>query len=94
MFTENDIEKGYVLACQTKINDDLQVVIPVESRIEDEQIMTIEAAKGHAKLQHKPIVTKIYLELPPPTLEDNISDMFGSFYYIVFCIYFFANNTL
>ena len=75
LFTEDDIEKGYVLACQTKINDDLEVVIPVESRIEDEQIITTEAAKGHAKFQHKPIVTKIYLELPPPTLEDNIADI-------------------
>ena len=32
--------KGYVLACQTEIHDDLEIVIPAESRVEASKIMT------------------------------------------------------
>jgi uncharacterized 2Fe-2S/4Fe-4S cluster protein (DUF4445 family) len=78
-----------VLACQTPIQSDLEVEIPPESRLEEEQIMTGEATKEaevlggvSPELQPeetfypiKPLVRKIYLELPPPTLEDNITDI-------------------
>jgi len=75
LFTEDDLEKGYVLACQTKIHDDLEVVIPAQSRMEEEQIMTGESAKDSEGPEFRPLVTKVYLELSPPTLEDNIADI-------------------
>jgi len=38
-FTREEIEKGYVLACQMLVREDLKVFIPPESRIEEEQIL-------------------------------------------------------
>ncbi|MGB9627862.1 MAG: ASKHA domain-containing protein [Thermodesulfobacteriota bacterium] len=38
-FTKGEIEKGYVLACQTPIKEDLKVVVPPESRMEEGQIL-------------------------------------------------------
>jgi uncharacterized 2Fe-2S/4Fe-4S cluster protein (DUF4445 family) len=88
-FSQEEIDQGFVLACQTQIRSDLEVEVPQESRLEEEQIMTGEAAEEaevsggvSAEFQHegafypiKPLVRKIFLELPPPTLEDNITDI-------------------
>jgi uncharacterized 2Fe-2S/4Fe-4S cluster protein (DUF4445 family) len=86
-FSKEEIEKGFVLACQSKIIEDLEVDIPPESRLEGEQIMTAEAAadvQGGVALERmpetplyslKPLVRKIYLELAPPSLQDNITDI-------------------
>ena len=88
-FSQQELDEGFVLACQTKIHGDLEVEIPPESRIEEEQIITGGTAEGAGKESEtvptkapelavspfKPLVRKIYLELPPPTLEDNITDM-------------------
>ncbi len=88
-FSQQELDEGFLLACQTKIRGDLEVEIPPESRIEEEQIITGERAEGEGKESEtvpkevrelaispfKPLVRKIYLELPPPTLEDNITDM-------------------
>ncbi|MCD6560759.1 MAG: DUF4445 domain-containing protein [Deltaproteobacteria bacterium] len=74
-FSEDDIEKGFVLACQTEIHDNLDILIPPESRMEDSQIMTGGASETRDETESGPLVRKIYLELDPPTLEDNISDV-------------------
>jgi uncharacterized 2Fe-2S/4Fe-4S cluster protein (DUF4445 family) len=88
-FSQQELDEGFVLACQTKINGDLEVEIPPESRIEGEQIITGEREEGAgrgseavpkkptelATSPFKPLARKIYLELPPPTLEDNITDI-------------------
>jgi uncharacterized 2Fe-2S/4Fe-4S cluster protein (DUF4445 family) len=88
-FSQGELDKGYVLACQTKIRGDLEVEIPPESRLEQEQIMigerrdSAEIQAGTAPQQipeapfyaFKPLVRKVYLELPRPTLEDNITDI-------------------
>ncbi len=88
-FSQQELDEGFLLACQTKIRGDLEVEIPPESRLEEEQIITGETAVGVSKEAEtvatkmparaispfKPLVRKIYLELPPPTLEDNITDM-------------------
>jgi uncharacterized 2Fe-2S/4Fe-4S cluster protein (DUF4445 family) len=88
-FSQEEMDKGYVLACQTKIRSDLEVEIPPESRLEEEQIM-IGERRDSAEIQagtspqqipeapfyaFKPLVRKVYLELPQPTLEDNITDI-------------------
>lgn len=75
LFSQDEIMKGYVLACQTEVHDNLEVIIPPESRADDSQILT-GAAEGDALLaDDNPIVRKIYLELPPPTPEDNAPDV-------------------
>ncbi|MCD4715745.1 MAG: 2Fe-2S iron-sulfur cluster binding domain-containing protein, partial [Desulfobacterales bacterium] len=75
LFSQDEIMKGYVLACQTEVHDNLEVIIPPESRADDSQILT-GAAEGEAlSANDNPIVRKIYLELPPPTPEDNAPDV-------------------
>ena len=72
-FSKEEIEKGYVLACQTKVYDNLEVLIPPESRMEGAKILTGEMLKA-TEIEIDPIVKKIFLELPKPTIEDNVSD--------------------
>ena len=88
-FSQEEIDKGYVLACQTEVHGHMEVEIPPESRLEEEQIMTgepAEVSKGAQEIAvgkgphlatspYKPLVRKIFLELSPPTLEDNITDI-------------------
>jgi uncharacterized 2Fe-2S/4Fe-4S cluster protein (DUF4445 family) len=97
--TKEEIEKGFVLACQTRVREDLEVSIPPESRLEEEQILS-ESFENKQKTWResfpihysepdwvslckrpsdpaslfKPLTSKIYLELPRPTIDDNISD--------------------
>lgn len=98
-FTKEEVEKGYVLACQTRIKEDLEALIPPESRLDEEQILK-ESFEGKQKdwrespplhysepdwvSLHKrpidpaslfePLASKIYVELPKPTIDDNIPD--------------------
>jgi len=98
-FTKEEIEKGYTLACQTRVKENLEVLIPPESRLEEEQILS-ESLENQRKTWresppihysnpewvslHKrpndpaslfePLTNKIYIELPKPTIDDNIPD--------------------
>jgi len=40
LLSGEEIQSGYVLACQTRVQDNLEVFIPAESRLEEEQILT------------------------------------------------------
>lgn len=93
--THEERQKGYVLACLSTVQSDLEVEVPPESRLdlglvkeEDQVFLRLkglysqaeEVDKGAAIIDesiffHSPIATKLYLELPPPTLQDNISDL-------------------
>jgi uncharacterized 2Fe-2S/4Fe-4S cluster protein (DUF4445 family) len=98
-FTKEEIEKGYVLACQTRVREDLEILIPPESRLEEEQILgeplenrqkswkespPIHYSEPDWVSLHKrpsdpaslfePLTNKTYLELPRPTIDDNIPD--------------------
>jgi len=74
-FSADEIMKGYVLACQTEVHDDLEIIIPPESRMDESKIMIDGATEDTTKYEFKPVVKKIYLELPPPTVDDNIPDI-------------------
>jgi uncharacterized 2Fe-2S/4Fe-4S cluster protein (DUF4445 family) len=88
-FSKDEIEHGYVLACRTKVEDNLVVNVPPKSRVEQEKILMEGATVAYGEpeklvLHHSshepffsldPLVKKVYLELPVPTLEDNISDI-------------------
>lgn len=88
-FTTEEIKQGYVLACQTKVEDNLTVVVPARSRIEMEKIIT-EAIPSYSEPTKEstveesgaipgypldPIIRKVYLELPPPSLADNVANI-------------------
>jgi len=87
--SKEELKEGYVLACQTKVNSDMEVVIPPESRLEEEQIMIEGAMVDYSQPEKvfltklpsdplslfEPLVQKIYLELKEPSNEDNIADI-------------------
>ena len=77
-----DYQKGVRQSCQSRVVSDLVVEIPPQSRLEkavlDKEQMEIAAQAPTvlaAGWQFNPPVRKLYLELPPPTLEDNASDL-------------------
>ena len=87
-FSAEELKNGYVLACQTRVEDDLVVVVPARSRIEMEKIITegipaysepakepVRGMKRELGYPFDPIVKKVYLELPPPTIADNIANI-------------------
>ena len=81
---QEEWEQGYRLACQTRVTGDLTVTVPeqaVAGKVHKRKpkITRTISAKALDNLlgswQVRPPVHKVYLELDPPTLEDNVSDM-------------------
>ena len=73
-FSPDELMKGYVLACQTPVHGDLEMVIPPESRMEESKIMTGGEAEEMGDAELEPLVRKVYFELAPPSVEDNAPD--------------------
>jgi uncharacterized 2Fe-2S/4Fe-4S cluster protein (DUF4445 family) len=89
LLSKEEITEGYVLACQTRVDSDMEVLIPPESRLEEAQILlehmpfdygepekiSLHRVPADPMTLYEPLSQKIYLELTPPSLEDNVSDM-------------------
>jgi uncharacterized 2Fe-2S/4Fe-4S cluster protein (DUF4445 family) len=76
-----EAERGYVLACLSRVKSDLIVEIPPESRMQarhkiatgakmDELIRLMQQAGGCLESR----ISRVYLEINPPTIDDNIAD--------------------
>ena len=79
--TDADYRKGVRQSCQTRVMSDIVVEIPVESRLET-SVLTQEKLTTSAMGQtlatgwrFAPPVEKRFLELTPPSLEENASDL-------------------
>lgn len=72
--TAEEIGQGYALACQTQVADDLVVEVPTASQLGELQILAgdIEAPGVAAAV---PLVQRLELEVPAPTIDDNSSDL-------------------
>lgn len=79
-FSEKEIAEGYVAACHTYPKGDLKIEIPRTSLLNVEGVITTGRAEDFEKIfgsfnvDISTLTTKVYLELPKPTLDDNISD--------------------
>lgn len=76
--SEHDYKKGFRQACKCTIMSDLVVEIPATSRLEKavlsrEELLSSSALANGWKFD--PPVKKVYLELTPPSLEDNSADL-------------------
>lgn len=81
--TRDEIQKGYVLACMSYIDSDLTVEIPPET-LAKEMLLADEDAERFRSFEEElrytdqykpsPLVTKLYLELEPPSLANNQAD--------------------
>ncbi len=85
--SQEDQNKGFRLACQAAVKSDLAVRIPVESSMDASALRTHMTPRKTAhirvmnfdELKEKGLfvapVEKIFLQLPEPTLQDNLSDI-------------------
>ncbi|HDM35985.1 MAG TPA: DUF4445 domain-containing protein [Candidatus Syntrophoarchaeum butanivorans] len=71
LLAEDEIEAGYRLACATTIGGDLEIMIPPESRGE-EQRLQVEGLDYSISVN--PFVTKYVVGLPVATFEDGRTD--------------------
>lgn len=71
--------KGFRLACQCLVRGDLVVAVPETSRMVTgsgrRALVTAEELMAVSGWKHAPPISKLYLELVPPTLEDNSGDL-------------------
>ncbi len=89
--SDEEYERGFRQACQSRVITDLEVFVPVESRLEvgalaRERSADWEISKKVAATSQKletlatewtfnPPISKLFLELTPPTLANNVSDL-------------------
>jgi uncharacterized 2Fe-2S/4Fe-4S cluster protein (DUF4445 family) len=80
--SKEELDRGYVLACHSLVQSDLTIEIPAESRMQakhkiatganTEEILRLMKQAGGC-LESR--IVRIYLDISPPTIDDNISDM-------------------
>jgi uncharacterized 2Fe-2S/4Fe-4S cluster protein (DUF4445 family) len=79
--SEEEVGRGYALACLTRVKSDLIVEIPPESRMQakhkiatganmEELIKLMQQAGGCLESR----ISRVYVEIDPPTIDDNIAD--------------------
>jgi len=79
LLSDDEIRKGYVLACQSRIAGDAVVRIPEET-LERKLKVAGMGREATGRLQGlvaaiEPMLREIPLELSPPTIEDAVSDL-------------------
>ena len=82
--SQTEYNEGVRLACQTIMSSDVVVEIPLESQIDKSALKRVTAdthissdmqmSELFKNIHMKPLTSKVYIELPEPTLEDNLSD--------------------
>ncbi|MFC1966076.1 ASKHA domain-containing protein, partial [Chloroflexota bacterium] len=76
--SDGEFKQGIRQACQSRVITDLTVDVPVESRLEkavlsrESKITSGALATGWS---FNPPLSKCFIELPAPTLQDNVSDL-------------------
>jgi uncharacterized 2Fe-2S/4Fe-4S cluster protein (DUF4445 family) len=74
------IAEGYALACQTKITDDLMIVLPHFQELTIESVVSPEFCKDNKDhisgvYEHNPEVVMTELQVASPTLANSTSDL-------------------
>ena len=82
LLTRDEIQSGVVLACQTFVEGDVSVDIPEET-LASERVVVDEDAQRFRALHpgitrkpyaRSPLVQRVFLKLPPPTLDSHLAD--------------------
>jgi uncharacterized 2Fe-2S/4Fe-4S cluster protein (DUF4445 family) len=83
LLTPAETRDSIVLACQTQVLSDMTVTVPKYHGLQTSQILTDVDARRFSELAGEvqaglfeldPLVKKIYVEMSPPTVEDNTAD--------------------
>lgn len=80
--TRDEIRKGYVLACMTAIQGNVEILIPDDTLAKEkikadrdaERFRYFEEVHPFKGFMPSPLVKKVYLELSKPTLTNNTAD--------------------
>lgn len=77
--SQEDIEQGYGLACQTVVEGDVFIAVPPQEKIErrlttDRTVaeISVPVSYDHRRLQ---TIQRFHLEVPPPNMEDQTDDL-------------------
>jgi uncharacterized 2Fe-2S/4Fe-4S cluster protein (DUF4445 family) len=80
--TSEEAARGYALACISRVKSDLVVEIPPESRMQAKHKIAVGANTEELIRLMKQTggcldsrISRIYLQISPPTIDDNISDL-------------------
>lgn len=82
LLTREEIQRGMVLACQSFVQGDLQVDIPEETLAGERAVVDEDAQRFRAlhpgitrkRFVRSPLVRRVFLQLPQPTLDSNLAD--------------------
>ncbi|NQU09174.1 DUF4445 domain-containing protein [bacterium] len=82
LLTREEIQRGVVLACQSFVEGDLRVEIPPDTLVSDRVVADEDAQRFRAiqpgitsrPFARSPLVRRVFLQLPPPTLENHLAD--------------------
>ncbi len=78
--TATELEQGYALACQTRVQGDLEVFVPPIEEVIVRRLPTERGAERAYELPAacdwaaKPTLRKVHLQIEPPSLLDNTTD--------------------
>ncbi len=73
-FSPESLEQGWRLACQTAVQSDSIVFVPDASRLAGQHQIKTDSADSETP-EICPAFRKTYIELPNPTMEDNLPDL-------------------
>jgi uncharacterized 2Fe-2S/4Fe-4S cluster protein (DUF4445 family) len=77
--SDEALEEGYALGCQTVVRSDLVVTIPAQEKIERRLPSAQRAARVELPFAYDPLkdqsIRKYYVEVEPPSLADNTDDL-------------------
>jgi len=73
-----DIEKGFALACQTVIEGDVEITVPLQEKIErrlttDRTVAEVSVPEGYNPRESQTI-RRVTLTLSPPSMDDQTDD--------------------
>jgi uncharacterized 2Fe-2S/4Fe-4S cluster protein (DUF4445 family) len=82
-FTREEIQAGYILACEARVESDVLVEVPSETQLPRSAARPGEEVPELADVSHAarrdlafaPLVRKVHIRLPPPDLDNNVSDL-------------------
>jgi len=85
LINDEDRAKGVVLACESIVESDLEILIPQESagnfevsgkrRADAEEFLSVGPLEKESALKRDPLVTKIFLEIKKPSDDDGLTDL-------------------
>jgi len=73
VFSNEELQDGWRLACQTSVRNDITIHIPSSSLFAD-QHQILETSTGE-KIEVAPAIRKLFVEMPVPSLDDETPDL-------------------